>query len=154
MGLLEKWIAVVLTTINPLTGRAIAIPLGVELHLPVVWVCVAAGISNFMLAAAIILTIDKLEHIPGIRRFIEKKRGKRITRFIEGKGLFYAITFGPLLLGTFTVILVFQALGTDRKRMMVYCLISAVILTPVIAWVAIEYKDLLTGLLHNLNDPR
>lgn len=153
MGLFEKWIAVVVATINPLTGRAIAIPLGVELGLPVVWVCVAAAISNFMLAASIILVIDKLEHIPAIKRFIEKKRGNRITRFIEGKGLFYAVTFGPLLLGTFTVILVFQSLGTDKKRMLAYSLISAIILTPVIAWVAIEYKDLLTSLLHNLNDP-
>lgn len=153
MGLFEKWIAVVVATINPLTGRAIAIPLGVELGLPVFWVCVAAAISNFMLAAFIILVIDKLEHITAIRRFIEKKRGNRITRFIEGKGLFYAVTFGPLVLGTFTVILVFQSLGTDKKRMIAYSLISAIILTPVIAWVAIEYKDLLTSLLHNLNDP-
>ena len=106
-----------------------------------------------MLAAAIILVIDTLEHITAIRRSIEKKRGKRITRFIAGNGLFYAVTFGPLLLGTFTVILVFQSLGTDKKRMMIYSLLSAIILTPVIAWVAIEYKDLLTSLLHNLNDP-
>ena len=153
MDLFEKWLAVVVATINPLTGRAIAIPLGVELGLPVVWVCVAAGISNFMLAATIILAIDKLEHIPAIRRYIEKKRGKLITRFIQGKGLFYTVIFGPLLLGTFTVILVFQGLGTDRKRMMVYSLISAIILTPLIAWVAIQYKDLLTNLLHNLNNP-
>ena len=152
MGLLEKWIAVVLATINPLTGRGIAIPLGVELGLPLIWVCVAAGISNFILAAVIILVIDKLGHIPAIKRYIEKKRGKRITKFIEGKGLFYAVTFGPLVLGTFTVILVFQSLGTDKKRMIIYSLISAIILTPLIAWISIEYKDLLENLLHNINN--
>lgn len=153
MGLLEKWIAVVLATINPLTGRGIAIPLGVELGLPLIWVCVAAGISNFILAAVIILVIDKLGHIPAIKRYIEKKRGKRITKFIEGKGLFYAVTFGPLVLGTFTVILVFQSLGTDKKRMIIYSLISAIILTPLIAWISIEYKDLLENLLRNINNP-
>jgi ABC-type sugar transport system permease subunit len=151
MGLLEKWTAVVLATVNPLTGRAIAIPLGVQIGLPVIWVCVAAAMSNFALAAAIILLIDRLEHVPAIKRFIEKKRGKKLTRFIEGKGLFYAVTFGPLVLGTFTVILVFQALGTDRKRMLLYSLISAIILTPLIAWIATEYKDLLQALLHKMN---
>lgn len=153
MGLLEKWIAVVLATINPLTGRGIAIPLGVEFGLPLIWVCVAAGISNFILATVIILVIDKLGHIPAIKRYIEKKRGKRITKFIEGKELFYAVIFGPLLLGTFTVILVFQTLGTDKKRMIMYSLISAIILTPLIAWISIEYKDLLEDLLHNINNP-
>jgi hypothetical protein len=118
----------------------------------VFWVCVAAGISNFTLAATIILLIDRLEHIPAIRRYIEKKRGKRFARFIKGKGLFYAVTFRPLLLGTFTVILVFQALDTDRKRMLAYSLLSAILLTPLIAWVTIEY-DLLTHLLHGLNAP-
>ena len=116
MGLFEKWIAVVLATINPLTGRGITIPLGVEFGLPLIWVCVAAGISNFILAAVIILVIDKLGHIPAIKRYIEKKRGKKTTKFIEGKGLFYAVIFGPLVLGTFTVILVFQSLGTDNHR--------------------------------------
>ncbi len=153
MGLFEKWIAVVLATINPLTGRGITIPLGVEFGLPLIWVCVAAGISNFILAAVIILVIDKLGHIPAIKRYIEKKRGKRITKFIEGKGLFYAVTFGPLVLGTFTVILVFQSLGTDKKRMIIYSLISAIILTPLIAWISIEYKDLLENLLRNINNP-
>ncbi|MHB1238071.1 MAG: hypothetical protein ACYCY7_10985 [Gallionella sp.] len=153
MGLFEKWIAVVLATINPLTGRGIAIPLGVEFGLPLIWVCVAAGISNFILAAVIILAIDKLGHIPAIKRYIEKKRGRRITKFIEGKGLFYAVIFGPLVLGTFTVILVFQSLGTDKKRMIMYNLISAIILTPLIAWITIEYKDLLENLLHNINNP-
>jgi hypothetical protein len=153
MGLFEKWIAVVLATINPLTGRGIAIPLGVEFGLPLIWVCVVAGISNFILAAVIILVIDKLGHIPAIKRYIEKKRGKRTTKFIEEKGLFYAVTFGPLVLGTFTVILVFQSLGTDKKRMIMYSLISAIILTPLIAWISIEYKDLLENLLHNINNP-
>ncbi|HUW38111.1 MAG TPA: hypothetical protein VMV91_12355 [Rhodocyclaceae bacterium] len=153
MGLLEKWIAVVLTTVNPLTGRAIAIPLGVQLGLPAIWVCAAAAMSNFVLAAVIILLIDRLEHLGAIRRYIEKKRGKKITRFIQGKGLFYAVTFGPLVLGTFTVILVFQALGTDKKRMLLYSLISAIILTPLIAWIAIEYKDLLEFLLHRMAYP-
>lgn len=153
MGLFEKWIAVILTTINPLTGRGIAIPLGVALDLPLIWVCVAAGISNFILATVIVLVIDKLEQIPAIKRYIEKKRGKKITKFITGKGLFYAVTFGPLVLGTFTVMLVFQALGTNRKRMIMYSLISAIILTPLIAWISIEYKNLLEELLHNLNNP-
>jgi len=152
MGLLEKWTVVVLATVNPLTGRAIAIPLGVQIGLPAIWVCVAAAMSNFALAAAITLFIDRLEHVPAIKRFIEKKRGKKLTRFIEGKGLFYAVTFGPLVLGTFTVILVFQALGTDRKRMLLYSLISAIILTPLIAWIAIEYKDLLQAFLRKMND--
>jgi hypothetical protein len=31
--------------------------------------------------------------------------------------------------------------------------VATIIPTPVIAWVAIEYKVLLTSLLHNLNDP-
>jgi hypothetical protein len=31
--------------------------------------------------------------------------------------------------------------------------VATIILAPVIAWVAIEYKDLLTSLLHNLSDP-
>lgn len=152
MGLLEKWTAVVLTTVNPVTGRAIAIPLGVQIGLPVIWVYVVAAISNFVLAAVIILGIDRLEHVPAIRRFIEKKRGKKLTKFIEGKGLLYAVMFGPLVVGTFTVILVFQALGADRKRMLIYSLISAIILTPLIGWVAIEYKDLLQFLLRDMNN--
>ncbi len=150
MDLVEKWIAVVVATINPVTGRAIAIPLGVGFGLPSIWVCVVAGISNFVLAAAIILMIDRLEQIAAVKRYIEKKRGKRLTRFIEGKGLSYAVIFGPLVLGTFTVILVFQALRTDKKRMLAYSLISAILLTPLIGWISLEYKNVLEGLLHNI----
>jgi uncharacterized membrane protein YeaQ/YmgE (transglycosylase-associated protein family) len=74
-----------------------------------------------------------------------------MTRFIEGKGLFYAVTLGPLVLGTFTVILVFQALGTDKQRMIMYSLLSAVIVTPLTAWIFIESRNLLGGLLHHVN---
>ncbi len=151
MGLFEKWIAVVLATVNPLTGRGVAIPLGIALGLPLISLCVVVGISNFVLATVMILVIDELEHIPVIKRFIERKRGKTITRFIEGKGLFYAVTLGPLLLGTFTVILVFQALGTDKKRMIMYSLLSAIIVTPLTAWIFIASKNLLGTLLHNAN---
>lgn len=151
MSPLDKWIAVVVTTLNPLTGRAIAIPLGAGMGLPAVWVCVVAGISNFALAAAIVLLIDKLEQIGPVRRFIEKKRGKKLARFVQGKGLGYAVVLGPLLIGTFTVILVFQALGADKKRMLVYSLISALLLTPVIGWTSLEYKNVLEELVRSLS---
>lgn len=151
MGLIEKWIAVIVATVNPITGRAIAIPLGVGLGLPAVWVYVVAGISNFAVAAAIILTIDWLEQFAAVRRFVERKRGKRMTRFIQSQGLSYAVVFGPLVLGTFTVILAFQALGANKKRMITYSLASAIILTPLIGWIALAYKNLLGGLLHNLS---
>jgi hypothetical protein len=150
----DKWVAVVIATITPLTGRAVAIPLGVGLGLPSIGVCVAAGISNFLLAAAIILVIDRLEHIAAVKRYIDKKRGRRIARFIQGKGLAYAVVLGPLVLGTFTVVLVFQALGADKRRMLVLSLVSAIILTPFIGWVSLEYKNLLGGLLHELSTPR
>jgi nicotinamide riboside transporter PnuC len=150
----DKWVAVVVATITPLTGRAVAIPLGVGLGLPAIGVCVAAGISNVLLAAAIILVIERLEQIAALRRYIEKKRGRRIARFIQGKGLAYAVVLGPLVLGTFTVVLVFQALGTDKKRMLVLSMLSAIILTPLIGWVSLEYKNLLGGLLHELSMPR
>ncbi len=146
----EKWLAVVLTTINPFTGRGIAIPLGIEFGLPLSWVCIVSGISNFIVASVIIVFTDELEHIPMVKRFIEKKRGKKLTRFIEGKGLFYAVILGPFLLGTFAVVLVFQTLGADKKRMILYSLLSAIILTPLVAWISLEYKDLLQLLLHNL----
>ena len=116
--------------------------------LPSVWVCVVAGVSNFALAGAMILLIDKLQRIAPVKRLIEKKRGRRMTRIIEGKGLIYAVVLGPLLLGTFTVILVFQALGADRKRMLALSLISAIILTPLIAWASLESENVLAGLLH------
>lgn len=151
MNLVEKWIAVIVTTINPLTGRGIAIPLGIGLGLPLIWLCVIVGMSNFSLAAVLVLMIDKLEQIPAIKQFIEKKRGHKITRFIEGKGLFYAVLLGPLVLGTFTVILVFQSLGTNKKRMIIYSLISAIILTPLVAWIAIESKNLLQLMLHSIS---
>lgn len=154
MDLLEKWLAVVVATITPLTGRAVAIPLGVGLGLPSLWVTVVAGISNFVLAGAIILLIDRLEHIEAVRRFVERKRGRRMTRFIEGKGLPYAVVLGPLVLGTFTVILVFQALGADRKRMLAYSLVSAILLTPLIGWISLEYKNVLAGLLHGMSGLR
>ena len=148
MSLLDRWLAVVIATITPLTGRAVAIPLGTGLGLPSVWVCVVAGISNFALAGAMILLIDRLRQIAPVKRLIEKKRGRRMTRIIEGKGLIYAILLGPLVLGTFTVILVFEALGADRKRMLALSLISAIILTPLIGWVSLESKNVLAGLLN------
>ncbi|MDA8108247.1 MAG: hypothetical protein M0015_06405 [Betaproteobacteria bacterium] len=154
MVLAEKWLAVVVATITPLTGRAVAIPLGVGFGLPSTWVFVVAGISNFILAGAIILLIDRLEHIEAVRRFIEKKRGRKMTKLIEGKGLPYAVVLGPLVLGTFTVILVFQALGADRKRMLAYSLVSALILTPLIGWIALEYKNALAALLHGMSGLR
>ncbi len=154
MVLAEKWLAVVVATITPLTGRAVAIPLGVGFGLPSTWVFVVAGISNFILAGAIILLIDRLEHIEAVRRFIEKKRGRKMTKLIEGKGLPYAVVLGPLVLGTFTVILVFQALGADRKRMLAYSLVSALILTPLIGWIALEYKNALAALLHGISGLR
>ena len=55
MSPLDRWLAVVIATITPLTGRAVAIPLGAGLGLPSVWVCVVAGVSNFALAGAMIL---------------------------------------------------------------------------------------------------
>lgn len=154
MSPFDKWLAVVIATVTPLTGRAVAIPVGVGLGLPSIWVCVVAGISNFLLAAAIILVIDRVEHIAAVRRYIEKKRGRKMARFIQGKGLAYAVVLGPLVLGTFTVVLVFQALGANKKRMLVLSLVSAIILTPFIGWVSLEYKDLLSGLLHELTTPR
>ncbi len=141
----DKWLAVVLTTLNPLTGRGAAIPLGIGLGLPVLWVCIASGISNFILAALLILCIDWFEHIPRIKQYIERKRSKKITKFIEGKGLLYTVILGPFVLGTFTVVLMFKALGAERKRMILYSLISAAILTPVIAWIS-------PFLLHLLKD--
>ena len=151
MTLLEKWLAVVAATVTPLTGRAVAIPLGVGFGLPSAWVFAVVGMSNFLLAAAMILVIDRLEHIGAVKRYIEKKRGRRLARFVQGKGLSYAVVLGPLLLGTFTVILVFQALGANRRRMIAYSLVSAVLLTPLIGWIALEYKDVLDNLLHNLS---
>ncbi|MDA8094080.1 MAG: hypothetical protein M0T84_09250 [Betaproteobacteria bacterium] len=150
MDAFGKWIAVVLATVNPLTGRAGAILLGIGGGLPWLPVCIVAAISNFLLAAAIILAIDRVDHIPVIQRFIERKRGRKMTRFIEGKGVFYAVFLGPLLLGTFTVVLIFQALGTDKRRMITYSLVSAIALTPLIAWVSLEAKDFVEALLGNL----
>ncbi len=146
----EKWITVVVATVNPLTGRAGAILLGIDGGLPWLPVCIVAAISNFLLAAALVLAIDRVDHIPAIRRFIERKRGKKMTRFIQGKGLFYAVFLGPLLLGTFTVVIIFQSLGTNKRRMITYSLVSAIALTPLIAWVSLEAKDFMQALLGNL----
>lgn len=148
MSLLDKWLLVIAATVTPLAGRAVAIPLGFGLGLPSAWVFVVAGISNFALAGAIILLLDRMQRIDAVRRFVARKRGRRLTRFIEGRGLPYAIVLGPLVLGTFTVVLVFQALGADRRRMLAYSLLSALILTPLIGWIALEYKHALAGLLH------
>ena len=145
MTLFDKWLAVVLTTFNPLTGRGVAIPLGIGFGLPVLWVCIASGTSNFIAASVVVLFVDRFEHIPRVKQFIEKKRGRRLAKFIESKGLPFAVILGPLVLGTFTVVLVFQALGADKKRMLLYSLISAVILTPAIAWLS-------PVLLHLLRD--
>ncbi len=142
-----KWLAVVLATLNPLTGRAIAIPLGVSLGLPVLGVCLVSGVSNFLLASTIVLFLERIEHLPAVSRFIEKKRGKRLTKFIEGKGLLYAVILGPFVLGTFTITLVFQSLGADKKRMLLYCLLSALIVTPIVAWISLDYKNLLQAAL-------
>lgn len=142
-----KWLAVVLATINPLTGRAIAIPLGLSLGLPFVDVCLVSGLSNFLLAATIVLVLARIEHIPAVQRYIEKKRGQKLTRFIEGKGLGYAVILGPFLLGTFTVSLIFQGLGADRKRMILYCLMSALIVTPIVGWISLSYKGLMQALI-------
>ncbi len=149
---IDKWIAVVLATINPLTGRGLAIPLGIEFGLPVVLVAVVSGVSNFGLAAAMILLIDRFGHIPWIKNYIDKKRGQKITKFIQGKGLLYSVVFGPFVLGTFTVILVFQSLGANKKRMLLYSLISTMLITPVLAWISPlfvdifkQYKNLLHG---------
>ncbi len=148
---LDTWLAVVFTTLNPLTGRGIAIPLGVGLGLPVVLVCVVSGITNFIQAAMVVLFIDQLGRIGFIGRYIEKKRGKKLTGLIQGKGLIYAVLLGPLLLGTFTVVLVFQALGADRRRMILYSLVSSLLLTPLIAAIAIEYKDLAQLILQSIH---
>ncbi len=148
----DKWLAVVLTTINPLTGRGIAIPLGIEFGLPVVLVALVSGLSNFVLAVAMILLLDRFGHIPWIKKYVEKKRGQKLTKFIQGKGLLYSVVFGPFVLGTFSVILVFQGLGADKKRMLVYSLISTIMVTPVLAWISPlfvdifrQYKNLLRG---------
>lgn len=142
-----KWLAVILATINPLTGRAIAIPLGLSLGLPFVDVCLVSGLSNFLLAAAMVLILARIEHIPAVQRVIKKKRGQRLTKFIEGKGLGYAVVLGPFLLGTFTVALVFQGLGADRKRMILYCLLSALIVTPIVGWISMSYKGVVQALI-------
>ncbi len=132
---IDKWIAVVIATINPLAGRAIAIPLGMGFGLPVVLVAIVSGVSNFALAAAMILLIDRFGHIQWIKNYIDKKRGQKITKFIQGKGLLYSVVVGPAVIGTFTVILVFQALGADKKRMVLYSLISTILITPLLAWI-------------------
>lgn len=142
-----KWLAVILATVNPLTGRAIAIPLGLSLGLPFVDVCLVSGLSNFLLAASIVLVLARIEHIPAVQRFIEKKRGQRLTKFIEGKGLAYAAILGPFLLGTFTVALVFQSLGANKRRMLLYCLVSTLIVTPIVGWISLSYKGLMQALM-------
>ena len=142
-----KYLAVILATINPLTGRAVAIPLGLGLGLPFVDVCLVSGLSNFLMAATIVLVLARIEHIPAVQRYIEKKRGQRLTRFIEGKGLGYAVILGPFLLGTFAISMVFQGLGADRKRMILYCLISTLIVTPIVGWISLGYEGLMRALL-------
>ena len=143
MSYFDKLLAVILTTINPLTGRGIAIPLGIELGLPKTLVTIVSGASNFFMAVVLILLIDQLERISWIKNYVEKKRGKRITKFIEGKGLVYSVVFGPFLVGTFTIVLVFQALGSDKKRMILYSFISSLIVTPVTAWLSPLFVDLI-----------
>ncbi len=132
----DKWLAVVLATINPLTGRGVAIPLGMEFGLPIVLVSIVSGVSNFVMAVAMVLFIDRFGNIPWIKNYIEKKRGQKVTKFIQGKGLLYSVVFGPFILGTFAVVLVFQALGADRKRMILYSLLSTIIVTPVLVWIS------------------
>jgi len=133
---MDKWLAVVLTTVNPLTGRSVSIPLGLGLGLPLFSVSAAAAAANFALALALIVFIERLERFPRIHGYFEKKRGKTLTQFIQGRGLLYSVILGPLVLGTFTVVLVFQALGADKKRMALYSLVSAVLVTAVIAWMS------------------
>ncbi|MCL5878937.1 MAG: hypothetical protein M1428_03960 [Deltaproteobacteria bacterium] len=139
----DKWLAVVLTTLNPLTGRGVAIPLGIEFGLPIVLVSLVSGVTNFILAVALVLFVDRFGHIPWIRKYIDRKRGHKVTQFIQGKGLLYSVVLGPFILGTFAVVLVFQALGADRKRMILYSLLSAVIVTPVLAWISPLFVDIL-----------
>lgn len=136
MSAFDKWLAVVLATINPMTGRSIAIPLGLGFGLPLVPVAVVSGISNFALATALIVFIERLERLPRLKSYLDKKRGGPMTKFVQSKGLVYSVILGPLLAGTFTVVLVFQALGADKKRMILYSLISAILVTPIIAWVS------------------
>ena len=132
---------IVLTTLNPLTGRGVAIPLGMGFGFPIVLVSVVSGLSNFILAVFLILFIEKFSRIPWVKNYVEKKRGQRITKFIQGKGLLYSVVLGPFVLGTFTVVLVFQALGADKKRMILYSLISALMVTPLIALISPLYLD-------------
>ncbi len=139
----DKWLAVVLATINPLTGRGVAIPLGMEFGLPIVLVSLVSGVSNFVMAIAMVLFIDRFGNIPWIKNYIEKKRGQKITKFIQGKGLLYSVVLGPFILGTFAVVLVFQALGADKKRMILYSLLSTIIVTPVLAWISPLFVDVL-----------
>ena len=139
----DKWFAVVLTTLNPLTGRGMAIPLGLEFGLPLIPVSVVSGVTNFILAVVLVLLVDRFGHIPWMKRYIDKKRGQKITQFIQGKGLLYSVVLGPFILGTFTVVLVFQALGADRKRMILYSLLSAVLVTPVLAWISPFFAEIL-----------
>jgi uncharacterized membrane protein YeaQ/YmgE (transglycosylase-associated protein family) len=141
MTLFDKWLAVVLATLNPLTGRGVAIPLGMGFGLPIVTVSLVSGLSNFVLAVVVILFIDRFDHVPWIKNYIEKKRGQKVTQFIQGKGLLYSVVLGPFVLGTFTVVLVFQALGADRKRMILYSLISAILITPLIALISPLFLD-------------
>ena len=141
MTLFDKWLAIVLTTLNPLTGRGVAIPLGMGFGLPIVLVSVVSGLSNFVLAVFTILFIEQFGRISWVKKYIEKKRGLRITKFIQGKGLLYSVVLGPFVLGTFTVVLVFQALGADKKRMILYSFISALLVTPIIALISPLFLD-------------
>ncbi len=132
----DKWLAVVFATVNPLAGRSVSIPLGLGLGLPLLSVSAVAGVANFALAAALIFSIERLERFPRIHAYLEKKRGQKLTRFIQGRGLLYSVILGPLMLGTFTIVPVFQALGADKKRMLLYSLVSAVLVTAIFAWVS------------------
>lgn len=59
----DKWLVIVLTTVNPLTGRGVAIPLGMGFGFPIVIVSIVSGLSNFVLAVFLILFIEQFGRI-------------------------------------------------------------------------------------------
>ncbi len=152
MSIFDKWMTVVFTTINPLTGRGVSIPLGIGFGLPAVWLTFVVGLANFLVAVIMVFLINRLESVPRIKAYIDKKRGKTLTKFVTGKGLFYAVVIGPFLIGTFATVLAFQALGANKKRMVFYSLISTIIITPVLVWIFREYKDLFLGFFSNFHN--
>jgi len=130
-----KYLGVALAAIFPWGEELVAIPLGIGLGLPPIWVVAVALPCNYIPALLISALFKIGERHPTLIRWLHKLRGERIKRLLNRWGLLGVVLIAPWA-GVYATVATMEVLGMGRRRLHLAIIWSLVLYALVFATAA------------------